>query len=87
MINSTSYKNLTKSLFIFKTFKSLKEVMELFLNVKNFNKSPKQVMKSFFGIKNFNTVMASFSELKTLRVVSKWWSSLLVLKALRAVRK
>ena len=42
-------------------------------------------MKSFFGIKNFNTVMASFSELKTLRVVRQWWSSLLVLKALRAV--
>ena len=51
-----------------KTFKSLKEVMEVFLNVKNF-KSPEQVMKSFFGVKNFNTVMASFLELKTLRVV------------------
>ena len=60
--------------------------MELFLNVKNF-KSPKQVMKSFFGIKNFNTMMASFfSELKTLRVVREWWSSLSVLEALRAVR-
>ena len=42
--------------------------MELFLNVKNF-KSLKQVMKSFFGIKNFKTVMAYFSELKTLKVV------------------
>ena len=60
--------------------------MELFVNVKNF-KSPKQVMKSFFGIESFNTVMASFSELKTLRVARQWWSSLLVLKALRAVRK
>ena len=77
---------MTKSLFKIKTFKSLKEVMELFLNVKNF-KSPKQVMKSFFGIKNFNTVMVSFSELKTLKVLRQWWSSLLVLKASRAVRK
>ena len=34
-----------------KTFKSLKEVMEPFLNVRNF-KSPKKVMESFFGIKN-----------------------------------
>ena len=58
--------------------------MELFLNVKNF-KSPKQVMKSFFCIKNFNTVMVSFAELKSLRVARQWWSSLLVLKALRAV--
>ena len=65
LINFTSYKNVTESFFKIKTFKSLKEVMELFLNVKNF-KSSKQVMKSFFGIKNFNTVMASFSELKTL---------------------
>ena len=55
---------MTKPLFKIKTFKSLKEVMELFLNVKNF-KNPKQVMESFFDIKNFNTVMASFSELKT----------------------
>ena len=69
LISFPSYKNLAKSLFKIKTFKSLKEVMELFLNVKNF-KSPKQVMKSFFCIKNFNTVMASFPELKTLRVVS-----------------
>ena len=75
-----------KSLFKIKTFKSLKGVIELFLNVKNF-KNPKEVMKYFFGIKNFNAVMASFSELKTLRVARQWWSSLLVLKALRAVRK
>ena len=60
-------------------------MMELFLNVKNF-KSPKQVMKSFFGIKHFNTVMASFSELKILGVARECWSSLSVLKALRAVR-
>ena len=86
LINFTSYKNLTKSLFKIKTFKSLKEVMELVLIVKNF-KNPKQVMKSFFGFKNFSTVMASFSELKTLRVAWQWWSSLLVLKTLRAVRK
>ena len=59
--------------------------MELFLNVKSI-KSPKKVMKSFFGIKNFKTVMASFSELKTLRVGRQWWSSLSVLIALRAVR-
>ena len=57
--------------------------MELIHNVK----SPKQVMKSFFGIKNFKTVMASSSELKTLRFARQWWSSLSVLKALRAVRK
>ena len=60
--------------------------MDLYLNVKNFN-SPKQVTKSFFGIKNFKAVMTSFPELKTLRVVRQWWSSLSVLKALRAVRK
>ena len=76
---------MTKSLFKIKTFKSLKEVIELFLNVKNFM-SPKQMMKSFFGIKYFKTVMAPFSELKTLGVVRQWWSSLSVLKALRAVR-
>ena len=64
----------------------VKEVMDLYLNVKNFN-SPKQVKKSFFGIKNFKAVMMSFPELKTLRVVRQWWSSLSVLKALRAVRK
>ena len=57
--------------------------MDLYLNVKNFN-SPKQVTKSFFGIKDFKAVMTSFPELKTLRVVRQWWSSLLVLKALRA---
>ena len=54
-----------------KTFMSLKEVMQLFLNVKNF-KSPKSVMNYFFGIKSFKAVMASFSELKTLRVVRQW---------------
>ena len=64
-------KEFAESLFKIKTFKSRKEVMQLFLNVKNF-KSPKQVMKSFFSIKNFNTVMVSFSELKTLRVVRQW---------------
>ena len=80
-----SYKNLTESLFKIKTFKSLKEVMKLFLKVKSF-KSPKQGMKSFFGIKNFKTVMAFFSELKTLRVATQWWSSVSVLKALKAVR-
>ena len=79
MINFTSYKKLAESLFKIKTFKSLKEAMEYFLNVKNC-KSPKQVMRSFFGIKNFNTVMASFSELKTLRVVREWWSSLLFIR-------
>ena len=62
---------MTESLFKIKTFKSLKEVMKLFHDVKNF-KSPKEVMKSFFGIKNFKTVMAIFSELKTLRVVRQW---------------
>ena len=62
--------------------------MKLFLIVKDFENA-KQVMKSFAGIKNFKTVMASFSflELKTLRVVRQWWSSVSVLKALRAVRK
>ena len=59
--------------------------MELFLNIKNF-KSPKQVMTSFFAIKNFKTVMASFLELKTLRVVRQWWSFLSVFKALTAIR-
>ena len=59
--------------------------MELFLNVKTF-KGPKQVMKSFFGIKNCKTVMAYFSELKTLRVVRQWLSFLSILKALRAIR-
>ena len=71
LINFTSYKNLTESLFKMKTFMSLKEVMQLFLNVKNF-KSPKSVMNYFFGIKSFKAVMASFSELKTLRVVRQW---------------
>ena len=43
MTNFTSYKNLMESFFKIKTFKSLKEVMELFVNVKNL--SPKQVME------------------------------------------
>ena len=42
-----------------KTFKSLKEVMESFLNAKNF-KSPKKMIESFFSIKNFKTVTESF---------------------------
>ena len=41
---------MTESFFKIKTFKSFKEVMELFLNYRNF-KSPKTVMESFFGIK------------------------------------
>ena len=58
---------MTESFF---KIKSLKEVMEPFLNVRNF-KSPKKVMESFFGIKNFKTKMVSFLGLKTLRVVRK----------------
>ena len=50
----------------FKAFKNLKEVMNPFLNVKNF-KSTKKVMESFFGIKNFKTVMVSFFRIKNFK--------------------
>ena len=51
------------------------EVVELFLNVKNF-KSRKQVMESFVGITNFKTLMTFLSGLKALRFVRQWWSFL-----------
>ena len=51
------------------------EVVELFLNVKNFE-SRKQVMESFVGITNFKTLMTFFSGLKALRFVRQWWSFL-----------
>ena len=41
---------MTESFFKIKTFKSLKEVIEPILNVRNF-KSPKKVMESFFVLK------------------------------------
>ena len=44
----------------------VKEVMEPFLNPRNFN-SPKKVMESFFGIKNFKTVMVSFFRIKNFK--------------------
>ena len=61
LISLASYKNVTESFF-----KSLKEVMEPFLNVRNF-KSPKKVMESFFGIKNVKTVMVSFFRVKNFK--------------------
>ena len=54
---------MTESFF---KIKSLKEVMEPFLNVRNF-KSPKKVMESSFGIKNFETVMVSFFRIKNFK--------------------
>ena len=44
-----------------KTFKSLKEVMEPFLNVKNF-KCPKKAMESLFGIKNLESNVVFFQD-------------------------
>ena len=54
---------MTESFF---KIKSLKEVMEPFLNVRNF-KSPKKVMESFFGIKNFKTLMVSFFSIENFK--------------------
>ena len=46
---------MTESFFKIKTLKSLQEVIDHFLNVKNI-KSPKKVMQ----FKNFKTMMVSF---------------------------
>ena len=54
---------MTESLFKIKVFKSLKEVMDPFLNVKNLE-SPKKVMESFFSTKNSKTMMVSFFRIK-----------------------
>ena len=48
----------------------VKEVMDLYLNVKNFI-SPNQVMKSFFGIKNFggDDVFSRIKNFKSCKAV------------------
>ena len=62
-----------ESFFKIKIFKSLKEVMESFLNGKNF----KTAMVSFFSIKNFKSRKAvmefflSFKSLKNLKIVAE----------------
>ena len=53
--NFTSYKNVPESVFEIKTFESLKEVMNPFLNVRNFIKNFKTVMVAFFSIKSFKS--------------------------------
>ena len=70
---------MTESFFIIKAFKSLKEVMELY--VKYF-KSPNQVMEYFLGIEKFKTVMASFFRIKNFKS-----HKAVVEFSLRAVRK
>ena len=75
---------MTESFFKIKTFKSLKEVMEPFLNVKNF----KKVMESFFGIKlkTLRQWWCLFPRLKTLRVVRKQWSPFFSIKSFKSCK-
>ena len=56
---------MTEPFFKIKTFKTLKEVMKPFLNVKKTFKSPKKVMESFFIIKNFKAVMVSLFKIRS----------------------